>query len=316
MNCKICESKCKKKKILTRSNNRLNLFYCKKCDFEYFSHNPKKKLVLNKLNISRLKKAGLQIPSYNEDFNNGLTQSKNYIKKYIKKNDKKKKILEIGCSFGYFLYSLKKKGFSNVYGLEINKVCKNFVNNKLKIPCFTDLKNIKENVLFDKIFLFYSFEYIHDPKDYLKKLFSKLNKKGKIYIITPNKRDILKDIVPGSNFKNFFYDISSVNYFSKLSFQILAKNLKLKNYSIKTNQGYSLANLFQWYLNKKPMKTNLVGEDKYIEGLIQDIRYSKFQQNNLKKKIISLINSTNHEYKKILSKYNYGNQIIFYIEKR
>ena len=29
----------------------------KKCDFEFFSHDPKKKLSSNKLNISRLKKA-------------------------------------------------------------------------------------------------------------------------------------------------------------------------------------------------------------------------------------------------------------------
>ena len=107
MSCNICKSKTKKKKILTRSNKKLYVHICSKCDYEFFTHDPYQKLKKNKLDISRLKKAGLKIQTISDQFKNGQTQSKKYIKQYINKFDKRKKILEIGCSYGYFLYELK-----------------------------------------------------------------------------------------------------------------------------------------------------------------------------------------------------------------
>ncbi len=316
MICKICKLRSKKKSVVTRSGKKNNLYFCKNCDFEFFSQNPRKKLSLNKLNFSRLKMAGLKIPSLKEDFKNGTFQSEAYVKKYLKNNEKKKNVLEIGCSFGYFLNTLKKKGFKNVYGVEINQVCKKYINQKLKIPCYSDLDEIDSEILFDKIFLFYSYEYIYKPREYLEKLFSILNKKGKIYIITPNKNDILKDLVPGSKFSNFFYDIHSINYFSVLSLKKIANLSKIKDYSIKTYQGYSLANLFHWYLNQKPIKSILVGEDVFVENLLKDIKNSNAKIKVLKNKINSLIQLFNKKYKKILAKHNFGNQIIFCVEKR
>lgn len=316
MICKICKFKSKKKAIFTRSGEKTNIYLCKSCDFEFFSHDPKKKLSSNKLNISRLKKAGLKVPTLNEDFKNGTFQSKIYIQKYLTENEKIKNILEIGCSFGYFLNLLKKNKFKNIYGVEINQTCRNYINHKLKIPCFSNIKEIKKGVMFDKIFLFYSFEYIFKPQEYLKDLNSILKKNGKIYIITPNKNDILKNLVPSSNFKNFFYDINSVNYFSTSSLKKIAKNLRIKKYSIKTYQGYSLANLFQWFLNQKPIKSNLCGEDIFIDNLIKDIKSSNSRKKIVQRKISSLIKSVNEKYKKILAENNFGNQIIFCIEKR
>ena len=84
MICKICKLN-SEKMITVRSGEKVNIYLCKKCNF-FFSHNPKKKLFSNKLNISRLKQAGLKIPTLNEDFKNGTFQSKIYMKKYLKKN--------------------------------------------------------------------------------------------------------------------------------------------------------------------------------------------------------------------------------------
>ena len=178
MICKICKLNSEKKMITVRSGEKVNIYLCKKCNFEFF-HIIQKKLFSNKLNISRLKQAGLKIPTLNEDFKNGTFQSKIYMKKYLKKNEKKKNILEIGCSFGYFLNLLKKSNFKNIYGVEINQTCKNFINKKLKIPCYSTIEDIEKKILFDKIFLFYSFEYIFKPQEYLKNLNSILKKKRK-----------------------------------------------------------------------------------------------------------------------------------------
>ena len=87
--CKIDKHICVSRTVNTRSKKRMNLFYCKKCDFEFFTHNPKKNLKRNKLDVSRLEKAGMKIPEFKEDFENGVLQSKIYVKKYIDKKDKK-----------------------------------------------------------------------------------------------------------------------------------------------------------------------------------------------------------------------------------
>jgi hypothetical protein len=91
--CKICSHKVKSKQILTRSNTLKKIYSCLKCDFEFFDFNPKKNLEDNKLEISRLKKAGLKIPSLKENFKSSIAQSKSYVNNYLKKSDKKKNIL-------------------------------------------------------------------------------------------------------------------------------------------------------------------------------------------------------------------------------
>ena len=105
---KICKN-IYKKKIITRSGAKKILYHCKKCDFDFFLHDPKKNLVDNKLDVSRLHKAGISIPRISEEYKNGLRQSEEYIKRYINKSDKSHKILEIGCGLGYFLELAKKK---------------------------------------------------------------------------------------------------------------------------------------------------------------------------------------------------------------
>ena len=98
---------------------------------------------------------------------------------------KKKKIYNRNwLLFWLFSKFTQKSNFKNIYGVEINQTCKNFINKKLKIPCYSTIEDIEKKILFDKIFLFYSFEYIFKPQEYLKNLNSILKKKGKIYIIT------------------------------------------------------------------------------------------------------------------------------------
>ena len=53
-------------------------------------HNPKKNLERNKLDVSRLKKVGMKIPRFKEDFQNGVLQSKIYIKNTLIREIRKK----------------------------------------------------------------------------------------------------------------------------------------------------------------------------------------------------------------------------------
>ena len=115
MKCWICESNTEKRTVKLRSGSNAVLLYCKKCEFEFFDHDITKKLIDDGLDTSRLKNAGLDIPKFKKDFQNGEKQSIEYIKKYLNKNDIGKNILEIGCSWGYFLETAKKFGVIPVW---------------------------------------------------------------------------------------------------------------------------------------------------------------------------------------------------------
>jgi SAM-dependent methyltransferase len=303
--CPICSKYACFKLIQTRNNTKKKIFFCKLCDFEFFNKDPSKKISKKGLDIFRLKPAGLKLPSCTDDFNNGEKQSKFYLKKYIKLNDKNSNILEIGCSWGYFLNLIKKKVKAHVYGVEIDVQKNNYVNKYLNIKCFFDIDEIVNlKIKFKKIFLFYSYQYIYQPKIFLKRLLNILDPNGKIIILTPNKNDFLKNKWNNDNYINFIYDEMTINYFSILSIKKLVKNLNLKNYKVKSLAGYSFINHLNWFIHGKPFTTGIVGGDKYIELLES---YSK--KNSKIKKILINFFKFSKKYKDEIEKSNLGNQI-------
>ena len=140
VNCSICNQKCSSSKISVRSGKEMDLYRCEDCDFNFFNLDPSFALSKDKLDESRLKSAGLNIPSVNKDFENGTKQSKPYLNEFIDANDKGTNILEIGCSVGYFLNLLKNNDI-NPFGIELNKNRAKYVREYLQIPCFDNLKN-------------------------------------------------------------------------------------------------------------------------------------------------------------------------------
>lgn len=314
ISCKICLKGVKFKNVLTRSKSVKKVYYCSNCDFEFFDFNPKKNLEDNKLDIFRLKKAGLKTSSLKENFKSSLAQSKFYVNNYLNKSDKKKNILEVGCAHGSFLFEAKKFG-CRVVGLEINNLLRSNLNKNLGIKCLKTISQLKkEKLKFKKIFLFYSFEYFTNFKEDLKLLYSLLEPKGEIVIITPNKNDIFKSIYLNKAYENFFYDINSINYFSPKSINSLMKILNFKKFKIIIRQGYSFMNFIHWCLNNRPIKTGYVGEDDFLQKTIKNFRKIKKYQATTKKMINFLI-MTETFFKNYLKNNEIGNQIILKIKK-
>ena len=315
IHCKICSKKTSSKIVITRSKIKKKLFSCKKCDFDFFNYDPRKNLEKNKLDLSRLKKAGIKVPSIQENFERTMYQSQFYAKKYLKLEDKNKRILEIGCSHGSFLHVLKKKGFKP-YGVELNDYLRKKVQSKLKIKCFKTTDEIS-NLKFSKIFLFYCIEYFIDFKKEINLIKKFLDPKGEIIIITPNKNDILKSLFLNKSYDKFFYDINSINYFSVKSLNKLMKKLNFLKYKITCKQGYGIANLFNWSINQKPSKTGLVGEDDFMLRLFNNFKIRKVSkyENSTIKEIKLILSKMEKKYKKYLEKKGFGNQIILKIIK-
>ena len=65
--CKSITTSASKRTIIIRSKKSIEIFHCENCDFDFFDFNPENLLIEDKLDQSRLKAAGLDIPSIEED---------------------------------------------------------------------------------------------------------------------------------------------------------------------------------------------------------------------------------------------------------
>ncbi len=317
-NCPICKRKAKLFTRLSRSDKKIELYSCLSCDFIFSEKDMSKSLMNNKLDSTRLKNAGMEIPSIKEDYNNGSFQAKNYFKEFINKDEKNLDILEIGSSWGYFLNVCRERGHHPI-GIEINKVRKDFIENNLKIKCFYDINSLpNDNVKFDKIFLFYVIEYIQNPLYYLEKLVKLLKNNGEIIITTPNKNDVISDIWLIDSYKKFMIEEHVANYFSVKSTLNLCKHLKKTKFKVQTKQEYSFFNHLRWYFTNQPFTTGIVGGDKLPENINSQIAKGPFHNNqdlDLSKKVINLISDTDKKYKKIIEDNFSGNKIVILIKK-
>ena len=304
--CKICNNKSSSTKITLRDGSEDNLYTCNDCGFSFLDAKYQSLLEEDKFEDARLGSAGLKIPEISEDFQNGLNQSKKYLNEYIGKNSLNDQILEIGCSWGYFLSLLKDEGF-NVCGLEINKTRATYVKDNLGISCFTSLEDLEiKKYSFDKIFLFYTLEYIEFPLDYLNRVLNLLNNNGKVVIITPNLKDVLKDVWFNKGFQVFFFEKQAVSYFSQESLETLFSKLSSKvSYTIDLRQGYSIFNHLSWFFSQKPVWTGSVGEDNHLEEIITSLN----RESDLYPELRSFLENLDFSYKNILQGHGYGNQI-------
>ena len=313
--CPACGDSNKKKHIATKARNDKKIIVneCSNCKHQYIIFNPTDGLLNDKLDQSRLKAAGLEIPPLEIDFENGILQNQEYITSYLSNEDKKANILEIGSSWGYFLKLVQDFG-CKAYGVEINRTRCEYVNESLKIPCVQHLEKFEELELrFKKIFLFYVLEYIQDPADYINRLIKVLDKNGEIIIITPNQNDVLKDIYKNKAFNSFFYDEYAINYFTRESFEALSGRLKNIKYKINIKQGYSICNHINWEINNKPTTTGMVGGDRFIQKISSNLNNN--QDNQLSKEIEKILRDFDGTYRNIIEMAGYGNQLISKIEK-
>lgn len=311
--CWICGRTAGKRTVTLRGGGQRALRNCSRCRFCFFDFDNTENLKQNRLDQTRLVQAGLAVPPVRTDFKNGIQQSLGYVRRFLGAGDKSKNILEVGCSWGYFLQASRKAGV-RPFGVEINLLRARYVKTRLKIPCYPSLEEIeKEGIRFQKIFLFYSLEYIAMPKEFLNRLWSLLDKGGKIIIITPNLDDVLKDVWRNQGFRDFFYDKTAIAHYSTRALsKLLAPFKKTGLVKVSTEQGYSFVNHLSWYLTNKPKTTHVVGGDRYVEDIASLLSSS---QNRLGALLSGLIRAFDRQYRRCIETAHYGNRLIAVITK-
>jgi len=97
-------------------------------------------------------------------------------------------------------------------------------------------------------------EHVKDPVYFLKEIFGLLKPGGRALVSTPNRNDILNNLLP--EFREFFYRTQHRWYFDKPSLEYCAKKSGFEIVDIKHIHRYGMANALHWLRDNKP-KGNL-----------------------------------------------------------
>lgn len=226
----------------------LKIVRCKKCslifvsptfDYDHYINlykNKKYQKIVKKLgeksHLYRVKRFGLE--------------RVNIIEKYLSKN-KKPKVLDIGCSTGFFIEACKKKGWDTL-GLELNPSAVNFGKKRGLNIQNSDFLKTKFKKKFDVICAFDVLEHLHDPMQVVKKAYKDLNKNGLLFVYVPNWQSASR-LLLGEENSHFIWPTHHLTYFTPKTLQKFLSNAKFETVFWET-QGLDTYDI-NWYLNYK-----------------------------------------------------------------
>lgn len=220
-------------------------------------------------------------------------------------------ILDVGCSAGFFLSSLKGKVKTRV-GLELNPDDARFIKKNLDFKVYNKpLEEVGiEEGPFDIITSLQVLEHIEDPVSFLKNISKNLKPEGWLYLELPNINDILLSVFKEPSYSDFYYREPHVSYFSQ---ETLRRVLDKAGFvgKIKTIQRYNFMNHLNWILCHKPQLNFNLGNDP--AKLINENPGEKSEPVD---DLNSLIKKTDKDYKKIVVKYGLGETLCFLGKKK
>jgi len=294
ISCPLCNNDMKLLQKEIRSGDG-SVYHCDSCDLamldiitepEYYEEEYRKhhKSILNKAY------------SPEEMFNHYVNFQTNRISTLENYLNNDKKLLDIGCSAGQFIYNIKDK--INVFGIEKGTETQKYCANKCNCKIYSDIDEVDEQ--FDIITIIHVLEHIHNPKLFIKKVFNILKDDGILYIEVPNINDVLISVYDLESFRKFNFHNAHLYYYSDKSLTKLLNNIGLTG-NIKYYQDYTLFNHIHWITTNSPQKS-------YIEGINTNIKYIDSKHKN---KISSFLENINDKYKNILNENGLSNNICF-----
>lgn len=215
------------------------------------------------------------------------------------------KVLDIGCSSGYFLYALKDYVQERI-GIEFNKKDVEFARRKCGIKVYdcpleeTDLPP----EYFDIVFMFDVLEHIEDPVQFLRTARRYIKPEGHIYIEVDNIDDSLLSVYGIKEYSDFYYREPHLFYFSPKTLKTTVEKCGFVG-ETKTTQQYNFLNQINWILTGKPQSSLSVGMS--VPVLVTSSQMSS----ETKSTFNEWIKKVDSDYKELLNRYSVGDVVIF-----
>jgi SAM-dependent methyltransferase len=159
--------------------------------------------------------------------------------------DKKSKILDIGCGFGYFLKFFFKKNYKNLIGIDPDKNLLKTIPKKIKTYPYCGSKMKFRNNSFDVIFIYMVLHHLHNDKEYyetVNEIHRILKPNGLVFITEPGRYKFFRFV------EYLFYLFSFIFTFAKTFSDVMEEEKKEQHYFLLNH--HKVKN----YLKKKKFK--------------------------------------------------------------
>ena len=163
-----------------------------------------------------------------------------------------RRILEIGCSSGFMLLPLKKRG-AEVVGVEPSQNFTSFLK-KEGINVYRSIEEIGHEQKmkgFDLIMHFFVLEHIRKPVEFLRQALELVAPGGVMVFEVPSRSDPLLTIYNIPAFQKFYWSAAHHYYFNRASLEYILKKVTVR-FEIIPEQRYDLSNHMTWALDGKP----------------------------------------------------------------
>lgn len=180
-------------------------------------------------------------------------------------SDTNTQILDVGCSFGLTLMSLKKAGFGNLYAIDPDRSAIRYLErNGIPGQTGSASDNFPElNGRFDLIILRHVIEHLYSPLSVIENVRSWLKPGGKIYIEVPDLTRY-KECAP---FPGYFFEYEHINHFSLLSLLNLMRRFSLTHYESTPEIYPCIRALFEQGADSKPLHSATADANIAIDSL-------------------------------------------------
>ncbi|MEI7595869.1 MAG: class I SAM-dependent methyltransferase [Bacteroidota bacterium] len=192
------------------------------------------------------------------------------LSKQITNLKKESKILEIGCSNGFFLQKLFDLGYKNVYGCEPSTEAIELASDNIKknIYCGFFNEETYPNNTFDLICIFQTLDHLENPIKMMEICHQKLKKNGLLYIIVHNTNALQYKLFKD---KSPIIDIEHIYLFNKLN---ISKAIEKSGFT--TKDIFNIKNTYplEYLISHSPIPLKNIAL-KIINGLgISDLKIS------------------------------------------
>ena len=173
------------------------------------------------------------------------------------------RVLEVGCSSGYFLETLARSGYSPL-GCDLNPEDVAYVWNHLQIPCEQgEIGEVFGEKKFGAVCAFAVLEHVADPAAWVEDAYNRLRDGGTLYVDVPNLNDALLSAYRIPEYAAFWYREPHLTYWTADTLRTLLEGAGFQ-VTIDYAQEYSLGNHLWWLFKRQGMPNAYMGQIPFI----------------------------------------------------